>query len=195
MGGVAEWSLAPELAALRREILARWPGTTIGSYATSGHVKDSDHYPDPRTGQVNALDVHTGPGAPDGDRLVAQLVGDDRLAYVIYNRRIYSKSHGWAPRPYTGDNPHTGHVHISYDPATGDQAGGGGGWAGRLTGAAGAVAQAPGALLDKLNPFDDWAAEARRLAILGIVLAGATGLVVLGVQHGVQSKIRTIANI
>jgi hypothetical protein len=36
-----------------------------------------------------------------------------RVAYVIHNRKIASPIQGWKWRPYGGDNPHTGHVHIS----------------------------------------------------------------------------------
>jgi hypothetical protein len=39
---------------------------------------------------------------------------DKRVTYVIYNREIYSKARaaeGW--RKYTGDNPHTKHMHVS----------------------------------------------------------------------------------
>src|SRR5690606_28428713 len=39
--------------------------------------------------------------------------GHPAAKYVIYNRRIASKTHGWAWRPYHGSNPHTSHVHVS----------------------------------------------------------------------------------
>ena len=35
------------------------------------------------------------------------------MEYVIHNRTIWSASHGWAPRAYTGSDPHTSHVHVS----------------------------------------------------------------------------------
>jgi peptidoglycan hydrolase-like protein with peptidoglycan-binding domain len=33
--------------------------------------------------------------------------------YVIFNRTIWSRTHTFQPRRYTGTDPHTGHVHIS----------------------------------------------------------------------------------
>lgn len=87
----------------------------------------SDHNPDSR-GLVHAIDVdETGPW-PDGFtlmRAVRQIVTDHRagretrLTYVIYERTIWSASWGWAPRTYTGANPHDHHAHFSasYDTA------------------------------------------------------------------------------
>ncbi len=36
-----------------------------------------------------------------------------RVKYMIRARRIVSERDGWEWRPYTGDNPHTTHLHIS----------------------------------------------------------------------------------
>lgn len=33
------------------------------------------------------------------------------IRFIIYNRKIYEASNDFFPEPYTGDNPHTGHVH------------------------------------------------------------------------------------
>jgi hypothetical protein len=38
---------------------------------------------------------------------------EKRLRYMIYNRRIWSASSGWAQQPYTGASPHTEHAHFS----------------------------------------------------------------------------------
>jgi hypothetical protein len=73
----------------------------------------SDHNPDSR-GRVLAIDIDsTGPWpAPFGD-IVESVRGDSRLEYVIWNRRIASRSHGWTWRAYDGKDPHTGHAHFS----------------------------------------------------------------------------------
>jgi hypothetical protein len=35
------------------------------------------------------------------------------LRYVIYNRRIWTRSNGWVTQRYNGSNPHDKHVHVS----------------------------------------------------------------------------------
>jgi hypothetical protein len=39
-----------------------------------------------------------------------------RFIYIIFNRRIWSASSGWAERAYTGDDPHDKHAHFSGHP-------------------------------------------------------------------------------
>lgn len=106
--------LAPSLEQLRDEINDRWPRRDkrsdgwIGDPAHSARV--SDHNPDGK-GCVHAIDVDV-----DGIKvrtLLNEVVGDPRVWYVIYNRRIYSRTYDWQTRVYTGSNPHTSHVHIS----------------------------------------------------------------------------------
>lgn len=111
--------LAPSLIALRAELNERWPNRDtasdgwIGDPAHSSRI--SDHNPDGK-GCVHAIDVDI-----DGinvDSLLKQVIGDPRVWYVIFNRRIYSRTYGWAALVYNGTNPHTAHVHISirYEP-------------------------------------------------------------------------------
>lgn len=127
------WRLAKSLVALEQEIDALWPRRdhasdgSIGDlahqneghpyynaqgYATSG----SDHNPD-SNGVVCALDVDSGPGI-DPNELVAAITlePDPRIAYVIWNRHIFSNQEGstpWQWRPYGGADPHINHVHVS----------------------------------------------------------------------------------
>lgn len=55
---------------------------------------------------------------PTGDKLAAYVQANAAhygVTYIIHNRRIWSvarKSEGW--RKYTGVNPHTDHVHVSF---------------------------------------------------------------------------------
>jgi len=107
--------LAGSLRQLFREIDALWPNRDHG---TDGWIGDkahqnrkSDHNPDDR-GMVHAIDI-------DKDGINPQYV-IDRVAradrptnYLVYNRKIYSRSRDFAPRNYTGDNPHTSHIHVS----------------------------------------------------------------------------------
>lgn len=114
-------ALVPSLVALRAEFDRVFPDRNRGSDGWIGdpahQARPSDHNPDHR-GLVHAIDVTTdlGEGArmQDAvDHLAARK--DRRLTYIIFNRRIWSASHDWKPRPYTGDDPHTGHAHISAD--------------------------------------------------------------------------------
>lgn len=110
--------LARSLVQLRNEVNSIWPGRSkvsdgwIGDAAHSSRT--SDHNPDwgltgPRRGVVRALDVTTSGINPE--LLLKHTTNDSRVAYVIYNRRIYQHSSGW--QPYKGSNPHTNHIHIS----------------------------------------------------------------------------------
>jgi len=117
--------LVPSLAALRAEFNSLAPNRDrssdgwIGDAAHSSRA--SDHNPDSK-GAVHAIDVdNTGPW-PDGlsmERIVQFLLArcrsgqEGRLKYVIYNRRIWSKSNDWVQQAYAGSNPHDHHAHFS----------------------------------------------------------------------------------
>ncbi len=106
--------LAPSLSGLRSEVNGRWPHrdrTSDGWIGDAAHsARESDHNPDER-GMVHAIDLDK--DGLDLERLLRAVIGDPRAWYVIHNRTIWSRTYGWAPRPYTGTNPHTGHVHVS----------------------------------------------------------------------------------
>ncbi|MFI5933099.1 hypothetical protein [Actinoplanes sp. NPDC051494] len=129
------WVLVPSLVKLRAEFNSLAPGrdkASDGSIGDTSHSAGaSDHNPD-ETGntstedadnkdEVHAIDV-------DADlrksgwtmqRCVDIIVArhkagkDDRLQYVIWKRRIASRSWGWTWRDYTGTSPHTEHAHFS----------------------------------------------------------------------------------
>jgi hypothetical protein len=86
-------------------------------------IRDADS-----THEVHAIDVDASGPWPDGLTMekIVQFVlarcrsgAEPRLRYIIYNRRIWSASSGWAQQTYTGANPHTEHAHFSasYDTA------------------------------------------------------------------------------
>jgi len=121
---MASWSLVPCLVALRSEVNTLAPGRDKGSDGAVGDLRHqatkSDHNPDSR-GWVHALDLDKDlrkPGWPM-DRIVQILVTrcraglEDRIQYIIWNGRIWSRSWGWTARTYTGPNPHDKHAHVS----------------------------------------------------------------------------------
>lgn len=113
---MASYYLAPSLAALRSEVDERWPERDKSSDGWIGDpshaARVSDHNPDwAAGGVVRALDFDV-----DGinvRKLLTELIGDPRVWYVIYDKRIYSRTYAWTARAYLGTNPHTAHVHVS----------------------------------------------------------------------------------
>jgi hypothetical protein len=57
------------------------------------------------------------------------------VKYIIFNRQIWNPSQG--TRPYSGSNPHTTHVHVSFNRAAGAAGGGANQWPGGGDSAAG----------------------------------------------------------
>ena len=108
------YSLAPSLAQLRAQVNALWPNRDKGSDGWIGdashNARKSDHNPDYSAGGiVRALDIDK--DGIDVEVLLAAVVGEPRVAYVIWNRRIWSQATGWTP--YRGPNGHTAHIHVS----------------------------------------------------------------------------------
>lgn len=108
------WHLAPSLVRLRAEIDARWPNrdrTSDGTIGDAAHAASvSDHNPNSRN-SVNAFDIDN--NGIDAYFVVGQCIKHPATNYVIYNRQIWSRSHGFVPYAYTGDSPHTEHIHES----------------------------------------------------------------------------------
>ncbi|HEY2947437.1 MAG TPA: peptidoglycan-binding domain-containing protein [Micromonosporaceae bacterium] len=106
--------LAPSLVQLRAETNATWPKRdkkSDGWIGDAAHqARKSDHNPDGR-GCVHAIDVDR--DGIDTRRLVLEAIRDPRTNYVIFERKIYSRSRGFKARAYTGSNPHMHHIHIS----------------------------------------------------------------------------------
>jgi hypothetical protein len=111
------WRVARSLDVLTAEVRRLHPGTTVWTIGDAAHrASASDHNP-------NAADVVcAGDFLPDRGLDLAWFAERVRLAgvaghpapkYVIFNRRIASRSQGWRWRTYTGINPHTGHGHVS----------------------------------------------------------------------------------
>src|SRR3990167_834730 len=121
------WRVAKSLDKLRKQVNALAPGRSKASDGTIGDLRHaatkSDHNPldhdhNPNTaGVVLALDLtHDPAGGCDAGKIADSLVGsrDDRIAYIIWNKRIISPTVSpWKWRMYSGSNPHTKHVHVS----------------------------------------------------------------------------------
>lgn len=112
------YHLAPSLVKLRNQVNDGWPRRSKKSDGWIGdashRARKSDHNPDYSDGGVvRALDITNLPSKKATAELVENLIRDPRTEYVIHDHKIWSRSHGFKPRRYTGSNPHTGHVHVS----------------------------------------------------------------------------------
>lgn len=125
------WRVARSLATLRDQVNRRAPRRNKASDGTIGDARHcqrtSDHNPwvrDGGVGVVTAFDItHDPRGGCDANTIAEAIRAsrDARVKYIIWNRRIANSAaiggaQPWAWRPYSGDNPHTRHVHISVKP-------------------------------------------------------------------------------
>lgn len=120
------WKVAESLDRLLTQLNAFAPNRSKvadGGIGDAAHAsRNSDHNPwYVLDGQplVTARDfTHDPAGGLNCDQLAAALQRgrDSRVKYVIWDRRIMSGAAGpaaWTWRPYSGPDPHTGHVHLS----------------------------------------------------------------------------------
>lgn len=107
------WSLALNLAKRSSAIHSCYT-VTIYSLGDAAHAAShSDHNPDSR-GIVHAIDVMMPAGSSNAITTLRWLLADPTdLQYVIHDRKIYEVANGFAPRAYTGTDPHTNHIHVS----------------------------------------------------------------------------------
>lgn len=106
--------LAPSLARARTELNIAYPHRDHSSDGWIGDTahseRASDHNPN-RRGVVDAIDIDVD-GIPYA-LIVAILITHPAVNYVIWDRRIWSRSRGFRVATYTGSDPHTGHIHCS----------------------------------------------------------------------------------
>jgi len=119
------------MQALTKDLQNRYPGIVVYGIGDAAHrLEASDHNEDDtpgvRTEQTDADDTpeHRAIDAMlsgafthnEADALVAKMLADAptraRLYYIIWNKHIWSSTHNWEQRDYTGDNPHTDHCHF-----------------------------------------------------------------------------------
>jgi hypothetical protein len=116
---------------LTDNVKAKRPGATIYGIGDAAHkLEVSGHNEDDTPGvraedqdpdnipEHRAIDVmiDSAFSAADAEKLYDDLgtneANQKRLLYVIYNKRIRSRSRGWEERPFDGDS-HENHVHVS----------------------------------------------------------------------------------
>lgn len=114
-----------DLAPNRSHSSDGWIGDASHSSGSSDHNPDetgNTPYEDSdNVDEVHAIDVDK--DLNSGDYTMEECVQDilsrcrsgeeDRLHYIIYNRRIWSESGGWKQESYSGSNPHDHHAHFS----------------------------------------------------------------------------------
>lgn len=138
---MTDWVLLPSLKQLFAEFDRIAPSrdhASDGSIGNAAHMQEvSDHNRDDTPGskaayndhdgkpEVRAIDVDntlriTVEGFSDPMEGVVQYVlkrcrsgAEKRLEYIIYNRRIWTRSSSWVQKAYTGASPHTEHAHFS----------------------------------------------------------------------------------
>ena len=95
-----------------RDADAAWPGR---KRASDGIMGDASHQARPSDHNLgNAVDITHDPASGcDGHTVSTLAMQDPRVAYVIWDRRIWNPWIAPTWRPYSGTNPHTHHVHIS----------------------------------------------------------------------------------
>jgi hypothetical protein len=112
--------LASVLVRGRTEINITWPhrdhtsdgwiGDTAHGASGAPENGGSDHNPNRRS-VVDAIDIDVdGINCPV---LVSILIRHPSVNYVIWNRRIWSRSRGFVSHDYNGVDPHTSHIHVS----------------------------------------------------------------------------------
>lgn len=119
----ATWRVAYGLDKLLEQINDIAPNrnkASDGSIGDADHQNTtSDHNPD-QFGIVRARDFTHDPNSGADMHQIAEslrLSRDPRIKYVIFNRRIFSATtQPWVWRPYSGDNPHDKHMHVSVVP-------------------------------------------------------------------------------
>jgi hypothetical protein len=106
---------SPAAIAVLRQATALFPKRkrmSDGLLPSLAHVKqnpNSDH----NTGLAVDL-THDPKNGVDCEELFERFKEDDRVSYLIFRRRIWSRADGPGPaRAYTGPNPHDKHLHVS----------------------------------------------------------------------------------
>jgi hypothetical protein len=111
---------SPAAIAVLRQATALWPKrkkASDGLLPSSAHLAKSPNS-DHNTGLAVDL-THDPEGGVDCAKLFEEFKEDPRVAYLIFNKKIWSRKLAKSGnRVYTGSNPHTKHLHISINPDT-----------------------------------------------------------------------------
>jgi glycosyl hydrolase family 25 len=131
------WFVVPALEDLRLQLNAAFPnrdkssdggiGDTSHAARPSSHNPDLTGSPEYRDGdskdEVRARDFDKDlkDSSVSAEDVVQHLIKGAKsgrfwwLRYIIYNRRIWSKSNNWSQATYSGSNPHDHHFHVNSD--------------------------------------------------------------------------------
>jgi hypothetical protein len=116
---VVAWFLNPALTRFRNEVNSRWPRrdkTSDGTIGDPAHQATSSDHNQDADGSVDAWDMDV--DGVDVKKVIEAALKHESIQYVIYNRRITSRSWGLGTwRPYTGSSPHDKHVHFNTRPS------------------------------------------------------------------------------
>lgn len=106
-------SAAPACRKALTDATVRFPDRSRASDGIMGDAAHQRRRSDHNLG--NAFDLtHDPTHGVDCNALSRLVITDERVTYVIWNRQIYNRARaaeGW--RPYSGQNPHTHHMHVS----------------------------------------------------------------------------------
>ena len=187
-----EWRAAGAIVTFGQQIEAIRPGKfrTDGTVASKTHDQNSpksDHRPNPRSGlgTVRAIDFAEGTrGFVDEVAEALRLSQDRRINYVIHDRRKFSsfatsKFDAWEWRPYTGENGHKTHGHLSVV-------------SGKLSEQTQEFAVVPGQTVREVQGFEIGKEEMAFTAGGGGVPQGV--LQSGGQGHGVQREVREVGH-
>jgi hypothetical protein len=120
--------LSKAASQLREQIDDAYPERDRRSDGWIGDAKHasskSDHNPALPNLIVRAVDIDSDLSSHKSEsvylanqiRLYAKTAKPKRVAYVIHNHKIASPILNWKWRKYSGINPHTSHIHISFTP-------------------------------------------------------------------------------
>jgi hypothetical protein len=105
-GGGGTGKETPNTAQWMSYAQQRW-GVTVGGWRAHGSVPNSDHP------KGRAIDIMSSGSLAQSiaNDFVAQ-AGSRGVSYVIWNHNIWTPTQGW--HHYSGPNPHTDHVHVSF---------------------------------------------------------------------------------
>lgn len=109
---------SPAAIAVLRQATALFPKRkklSDGLLPSSAHLKQSPNS-DHNTGLAVDL-THDPDNGVDCAVIFEKLKEDERVSYLIFNKKIWSKAKGL--RKYTGSNPHSKHLHVSIKPDCG----------------------------------------------------------------------------
>lgn len=120
----------PMIYTLWNTLKPKYPN--IKSYGIWGDKAHQQRKSDHNTG--DAIDIGVS-SAGEGNNIVRDVIAGNSsgpykgyIKYIIFNRQIWNPSQG--TRPYSGSNPHTTHVHVSFNRAAGSGGGNANQWPG-----------------------------------------------------------------